>query len=155
MKAFFSTALLIPILSTGALANDGDDAKLRDLVRLPKVFLKGGYIFFNSTEGIVLPMNKREVDDEILAIQKSLKGDASDASRYSPLACLYGTVRDDKRSKQANDKALELYCRLIEKQPKNARLRADLAMLMPDSEEDKAERILRMRLNWTHSIGTS
>jgi tetratricopeptide (TPR) repeat protein len=120
-----------------------DRAKLRQAAALPHVAVMFG-IYFNSIDGIVLTGDEPDHAEEIAALEKALKNDATDAARYARLSDLYSKTRDKKRSEDTGQKAVELYRRQIKKEPDNARLLTELALSL-DWVDDavETEKLLR------------
>jgi tetratricopeptide (TPR) repeat protein len=142
MRFLLPVALLFSTIPIAAAA-EIDKAPIRKALRLPTLSAKVD-ISFDFDEGIVFrPIDEQEVAAEIAAIENNPANKASDAVRHSRLATLYLKLNDNERAKQALKEAIKSYRLLIEAEPKNARLRADLALALCDSEKDDAEKLLR------------
>jgi tetratricopeptide (TPR) repeat protein len=120
----FVLPLLLVVLTGPARAGEVDKVKLRKAVYLPTFSLAAG-IGFSSEDGLVLMGDVRDIPAEIAALEKTLKGDDSDADRYYRLGRLYDKLKD-KKAEQATDRAVEIYRRQLQARPDDGRLLAAL-----------------------------
>ncbi len=145
MEVILAALLLLPSFMNFAV-NEADDAKLRDAVRFPLISTTTG-IRFCTQEGIVLPQDPSELKAEVAALNKRLRGNATDAPLHIKLADLYGKISDTARADKASERGVDLYRQQINEEPKNAILLTELALALPNAKGDEAELLLRRAKN--------
>src|SRR5439155_13881916 len=79
--------VLTAVLSRAATPEPAS-SRLRKLLKMPVVSLEAGFSL-NSEEGFSVLPGKADAPKEISELRKHLKGDSSDAERYSRLGDLY------------------------------------------------------------------
>jgi tetratricopeptide (TPR) repeat protein len=146
VKSTLSAAVCVVLLSGTVAADEIDKDKLRQAVRLPSVSVQFG-VWFNSGDGMILNGAEIDVADDIAAVEKSLKGDASDGPRLLNLVELYAKVKDKKKAEAAREKALALYREQVKARPDDGKLLGELGMaLYLKDDNDEAEQTLRRAL---------
>ncbi|MHB8520552.1 MAG: tetratricopeptide repeat protein [Limisphaerales bacterium] len=128
-----------------------DPAKLRRLVELPEVNVSFGVGYYDtrfvSFHGCTRSGNSEspgQAQTDIAALRRQLKGDATDAARYSRLGDLYSDADDSTNSDRAYRQAVELYRPQANEQPTNARLLVDFGQALSDGNQDaESEQVFR------------
>ena len=87
-------------------------------------------VSFDSTQGVAGLGEARDTQLAIVQLRKAMKGDVSDAERYSSLADLYEKVHEKEKAQKAAAKAVELYREQHKKDPDNGRLLAKLGLAL-------------------------
>jgi tetratricopeptide (TPR) repeat protein len=137
------TLLVFVCAALPTAAQEVDQAKLRKAARLPKISLLGG-VGFNSDTGFFLLGETRDVRPKIAALQKTLKGDATDAATYYRLGDLYDEAKEEKKAKDAYEQAVRLYRQRLKDDPDNGRLLAEFgAALLAVENDEEGETVLR------------
>ena len=137
--------ILVAGLGCYGAAPETGAKKLREVVRLPTIDFAFS-LKFQSGNGWTLSVVGAEEDSsaEIATLRKELRGDISDAERFTRLKELYAKANDKTNSQAAAAKALELWRRRVELQPDNGRFLAELGRSLAGAEKYvEAESVLR------------
>jgi tetratricopeptide (TPR) repeat protein len=140
-RTLIATLAAIALARTGA-AQSADHAKLREAVKLPQMSIN---FQFHADLGRGFGLH----DDptvRIAALRKTLHGDSSDADIYNRIGELYNThaLNANKQAQEAFAKAIPLYRKQLETQPRNGWILAQLGSdLFQVHEYAEAEKMLR------------
>lgn len=139
--------LMVLTLTTAAKAVDKE--KLRQAVSLPCISVIIGYAvnargeFISNAEVIPEP-------HKIAEMEKELKGDATDAERYSRLANLYSRAGQQAKGKEACQKAVALFRKQLEQHPDDAAIQWRLADSLDVAEKSEEAETLARRVVKDH-----
>jgi len=134
--------LLFPALARAATPEPGND-RLRKLLKFPAVSLDAAFTL-NSEEGFSMLEAKADAPREIVEVRKQLKGDSSDAERYSRLGELYASSRDRKKADECYGKSAGLFRQLVASKPNDPELLSNFGRaLWLANQNEEAESVLR------------
>jgi cytochrome c-type biogenesis protein CcmH/NrfG len=143
--AFTLLAFLLPLVQSAHAAEQPDKAKLKELLRLPRMHV--GFAGVNPSRsrlGFAIKDSLTDPKAEIERLERSLKGDATDAERWLQLGDLYDDVDNQERSREAFVKAVESYRRLSQGRPGDGFLLMRLGQSLDGTKrEEEAETALR------------
>src|SRR4051812_27063789 len=136
-------AFLVATACLQAAAPEPGTERLRKLLKLPMISLETGFSF--KPEGGFSPSDtKVDVSREISEARKELKGDSSDAQRYTRLGDLYAKSGDAKKSDDSYHKAATFFRQQAATRPDDPELLASWGRaLWADGRNDEAESVLR------------
>jgi tetratricopeptide (TPR) repeat protein len=117
-----------------------DKEKLRQALHLPEVDIMFG-CGLSSAGDFVNQADAGPQPEKIAQLEKELKGDVSDAERYSSLARLYFGAGQPDKAKGARRKATELFRQRLAQHPNDPACTLDLANILEDLKE--AEPLVR------------
>lgn len=147
IRSRHSIVSLLALLTLTSAAKAVDKEKLRRAVSLPRLCTMVGYglngrgEFTHSSELVPEP-------EKIAKIENELKGDATDAERYSYLARLYYRAHQQTKGKEACLKAVALFRKQLEQHPGNAAIQLRLAEALDHAEKsEEAETLARRVVN--------
>lgn len=143
----FAIVALLVLLTLPAVAKAVDKKKLRRAISLPEPSLIFGYgmnIRGEFTGGSTAELAAVPQPDKFAEIEKEMKGDASDAERYSRLATLYFRARQPAKGKEARHKAVALFRKQLEQHPDDTAIQLRLANALDDVDKSQeAETLVR------------
>jgi tetratricopeptide (TPR) repeat protein len=145
MRIKFFCLMLVAMLGCHGAAPETGAKKLREVVRLPTIDFAFS-LKFQSRNGWTLSVVGAEEDStaEIATLRKELKGDISDAERFTRLEELYAKANDKTNLQAAAGKALELWRRRVELQPDNGYVLSEFGSSLSGAEKyEEAESVLR------------
>ncbi len=143
MRIRIVVLMLVAAMASRVAAQQVDKEKLRKAAKMPTMSFEVA-LYFSPTRGFVLSEDKAELTAEVAAIQKAMKGDASDAERYHRLGELYKELKDHDRKEKARDKAVDLYRQLVKSQPNDGRVLAQFGAALSDvGKDEESETVLR------------
>jgi tetratricopeptide (TPR) repeat protein len=127
-------AVLFSLSRTGA-AQSIDQAKLREAIKLPEMSVEFNFKFNARNDDA-----SQDPNAQIAAMQKTLRGDPSDAEIYIKIGNIYNAepVNDQKQAAVVYKKAIPLFRKQLEKEPKNAWVMAQLGTGLADLGQDEA-----------------
>jgi tetratricopeptide (TPR) repeat protein len=143
VRLFF--LLLVTVLACYGAAPETGAKKLREVVRLPTINFAFSLVFQRGN-GWTLNVVGAEEDysAEIATLRKELRGDASDAERFTRLVTLYAKANDKTNSAAAAGKALERWRQRVELQPDKGPLLTQFGESLSGAEKyEEAESVLR------------
>ena len=133
------TLLVLASLACVGSAQTIDQSKLRDAIKLPLLPVEFDFHF-----------SSRNADDDpkasMAALQKSLRGSASDAPIYMKMGDLYSAdpANDVQQAQAAYRKAIPLFRKQIERQPRDGWAMSQLGTdLWEVGQNTEAEKLLR------------
>jgi tetratricopeptide (TPR) repeat protein len=134
--------LLIALTVQASTPELGKD-KLRSLAKLPSVAFQADWTF-DPERGFTIGEHNRDFSTEIDNLQKDLKGDSSDASKYYQLGRLYSDSGDYASAQEAWTKAVELFRNDFERQGDNGDFLLEFGKSLSNiGKRDEAENVLR------------
>lgn len=140
-RSIAAAALLISLARAGT-AQAIDQAKLREAIKMPALSVSFPFeVNLHSDFG-----DRQDPAVQIAALQKALRGDPSDAAIYVKIGNIYRAkpLKDDKQAQAAYRKAIPLFRRQLEKQPRNGGAMAQLGRSLFDAAQyAEAEKVLR------------
>jgi tetratricopeptide (TPR) repeat protein len=140
MRMGSAIGIAVLVLASTAWADEIDKAKLQGTLRLPgiKMMLDWDY------DGVPRSASKAHPRKRIVEIRQSLKGDPSDAEQFSELGFLHDQLGEEKASQEAYARAVELYRKQVEVEPKQARSLVGLGLALRGvGQSEQAEIVLR------------
>jgi tetratricopeptide (TPR) repeat protein len=120
MRTRIIVLVLVATIASRVAAQQVDKEKLRKLARFPSMSFEFRLNFVAHSE--FAAAEQKPKTEEIAALQKEMKGDASDAERYQRLGELYLRLEDSVRAQESFVKAADLYRRQVESKPNDGRL---------------------------------
>ena len=139
MTRTVGTILLLASLACAGSAQTIDQSKLRDAIKLPQLAIEFD-IHFSSRNASDDP------NASMTTLQQSLRGSASDAPIYMKIGDLYNSdpLNDVPRAKAAYRRAIPLFRKQIERQPRDGWAMSQLGTGLWESDENaEAEKLLR------------
>src|SRR2546421_2772100 len=126
----------------GATPEPGS-SRLRKLLKMPMVSQEAGFSLNSEEEFSILP-GKADAPKEISELRKQLKGDSSDAERYSKLGDLYAKAGDTRKADECYQKSAVLFRQQVATRPDDADLLASLGRVLWTTDKNgEAESVLR------------
>jgi tetratricopeptide (TPR) repeat protein len=126
-----------------------DKVRLRMLPQLP-VYALNTSIMFNEAYGFYLGWTKPDPMFEIVALRKSLRGDATDANIHRQIGKLYQSLQMPEAARESFGQSAKLYFDQIKANPGDGWLRAQYADAWSESADRKrradAEPVFRQAL---------
>ena len=107
MRSLAALAACLACLAGFASAQEPDHTALLKVTRLPRVAINTS-VGFSTIRGITLGDEAFDARPEIADLEKSLKGDETDAVRFARLAELYDYVGDRSRAEAERARARDI-----------------------------------------------
>src|SRR5438105_3634240 len=140
---YWIALLVLTTVLSQAATPEPASSRLRKLLKMPVISLEAGFSL-NSEEGFSVLPGKADAPKEISELRKHLKGDSSDAERYSKLGELYSKAGEIKKAEESCEKAAVLFRQQVATRPDDPELLASFGRALWTTDKNgEAESILR------------
>ena len=140
---YWIALLVLTTVLSQAATPEPASSRLRKLLKMPVVSLEAGFSL-NSEEGFSVLPGKADAPKEISELRKHLKGDSSDAERYSKLGELYSKAGEIKKAEESCEKAAVLFRQQVATRPDEPELLSSFGRALWTTDKNgEAESVLR------------